>query len=668
MSFVATQPVRYARTLERIDPPAIATWVLGFALVLYLALQGGGYDIVVSSQVGLVIWWVVLIGAAWAILPAGRLTRVAWWALGLFAAFTVWTAIASTWSLSSERSLQELSRVATYLGIGLLAVSIHRDRSVALRQTAAAVGAAVTVVAILALISRLFPGTFPSAATTGVFLNGSQPRLSWPLNYWNGLGALMAIGLPLLFSVASSARTLRGQAAAAAAIPVVALCAYLTASRAGAIAIGVALVAFLALASDRFPKVATMITTGIGSAILIEGAVHRNAIQQGFSGHLASVQGKQLFVTILLVCAAVAFVQLGIGLATRHGRLPRMLRIAPREARILLGAGIAVVIVAALAAGVPHRLSHAWHDFKYVNGNNLGNDLGTRLTTLKGEGRYQYWRVAVNATSGRRLQGSGPGTFQDLWLPRANKAGGYVTNAHSLYVETLAETGLVGLFLLIGFLGVIIAAAILAVVRARDGDRTAAAAATGALLGFIVAASVDWLWELPVVPAAFLLVAGAVLAPASATRAVRAIDEDQPREDRPSRRVPLALRAGLIVVAIACLAAIVVPLGTAANVRQSQREIDAGNAAAALSDARTAARIEPGAASPALQQALVLEAEHKFPAALIAAQAATRDEPQNWSPWLILSRIEAETGHPQPSIAAYNRARSLNPLSPIFAT
>jgi tetratricopeptide (TPR) repeat protein len=337
----------------------------------------------------------------------------------------------------------------------------------------------------------------------------------------------------------------------------------------------------------------------------------------------------------------------------------------------LLAGGLVVALVAALAAGVPHRLSHGWHDFKYSNGsnlsgNNLGNDLGTRLTTLSGEGRYQYWRTALDATSGRRLQGSGPATFQYLWLPRASKAGGYVTNAHSLYVETLAESGLVGLLLLIGFMGVIVGAAILAVIRSRDGDRTAAAAATGALLAFIVAASVDWVWQLPVVPVAFLLVAAAVLAPAPATRPVRAIDEDQPRTDPPSRRAPLALRLGLVLAAIACLAGIAVPLGTASNVQQSQRAINAGNTVAALADARTATRIEPGAASPHVQQALVLELQRNFGAAVAQARQATQAEPQNWSPWLILSRLEAEAGHPKASVAAFKRARSLNPLSPIF--
>src|SRR5207302_4580684 len=96
-------------------------------------------------------------------------------------------------------------------------------------------------------------------------------------------------------------------------------------------------------------------------------------------------------------------------------------------------------------------------------------------------------------------------------------------------------------------------------------------------------------------------------------------------------------------------------------VRQSQAAASAGDASVALVDARTAARLEPGAASAEIQQALVLEFQRDYTAALIAARNATRDEPQNWSAWLIRSRLEAETGHVKPSIAAYERARSLNP-------
>ena len=44
--------------------PAIAGFVLPFALVVYLGLKGGGYDLVVRSEVGIAIWWIVLLGAA----------------------------------------------------------------------------------------------------------------------------------------------------------------------------------------------------------------------------------------------------------------------------------------------------------------------------------------------------------------------------------------------------------------------------------------------------------------------------------------------------------------------------------------------------------------------------------------------------------------------------
>jgi cytochrome c-type biogenesis protein CcmH/NrfG len=64
----------------------------------------------------------------------------------------------------------------------------------------------------------------------------------------------------------------------------------------------------------------------------------------------------------------------------------------------------------------------------------------------------------------------------------------------------------------------------------------------------------------------------------------------------------------------------------------------------------------------------VLELKHDFPAALAAARKATRDEPQDSSEWLVLSRLEAEAGHVKASIAAYDRARSLDPRSPLFQT
>jgi cytochrome c-type biogenesis protein CcmH/NrfG len=49
-----------------------------------------------------------------------------------------------------------------------------------------------------------------------------------------------------------------------------------------------------------------------------------------------------------------------------------------------------------------------------------------------------------------------------------------------------------------------------------------------------------------------------------------------------------------------------------------------------------------------------------------AARRATADAPTDWQTWLILSRLEVETGHPGLAVRAYRRARADNPRSPLF--
>src|SRR5437764_2352147 len=180
MESVAVRPISpHLPVLRHIDVTALWIWLLGGGLVTYLAIDGGGYDIVVHSQAAIVVWWIVLLGAAWNLFPAARLTRWAWTALALFGGFVVWTALASTWSLSSERSLETLSLNAGYLGVLVVGIAVHRDRDRALRHTIGAVAAAIVLVAVVALASRLHPGLFTGASQTGSYLPGARSRLSW---------------------------------------------------------------------------------------------------------------------------------------------------------------------------------------------------------------------------------------------------------------------------------------------------------------------------------------------------------------------------------------------------------------------------------------------------------------------------------------------------------
>jgi hypothetical protein len=661
MESVAAQSFSFPSLLRRVDFGAISIWLLAGGLVIYLAFDGGGYDIVVHSQVATVVWWIVLLGAAAGLLPAARITVWGWVALGLFAGFTAWTALGGTWSLSTERSLQTLSLDAGYLGVLILAIAVHREREHALRHTIGAVASAIVVVAVVALASRLHPGLVTAASQTGTFLPGANARLSWPLNYWNALAALLAFGLPLLLSLTSSARSIAAQAAAAAAIPVIAVSAYLTFSRGGLIAFAVATLAYYVLAPDRLPKLLTGAVAGAASAALIAGCVHRAAIEKGLLTATARHEGSTLIVPILLACAGVALAQVGIGLAVRHGRRPKALMVSTVQARTGLVVGLLVLVVIFFAARGPSRLDTAWQDFKQSSQPGLRSDSLSRFGKLSGNGRYEYWKAAVDSTSGQVLKGHGAGTFQFLWLPRA-KFYSYVINAHSLYFETLAETGLVGLALLVGFFLVVLIRALRLVIRTRDGTRTRVAGAAAAFAAFTVSAASDWIWQVPVLPTAALLVGGAVLV---ASRRTQRLTESA-ADPRPSGWHWIAVRVAMVVLALACIVAVGVPLATTNAERRSQSAAAAGNLSLALTDAREAARIEPGAASPQVQMALVLEARGQRRAGLNAALKAVTDEPDNWSSWLIVSRLEAETGHPAAAVTAYRRARSLNPQSPIF--
>jgi Tfp pilus assembly protein PilF len=128
----------------------------------------------------------------------------------------------------------------------------------------------------------------------------------------------------------------------------------------------------------------------------------------------------------------------------------------------------------------------------------------------------------------------------------------------------------------------------------------------------------------------------------------------------------LPLRVAGVLIALLAIAAIAVPLASTSLVRQSENDARAGDLPAALSAARSAQNAQPDAASPRLQEALVLESQGDLRAAAVAARGATERESTNWRTWLVLSRIEAELGDASAAVRDFRRARSLNPFSELF--
>src|SRR5262249_39040453 len=132
-----------------------------------------------------------------------------------------------------------------------------------------ALAAGIFVIAIVALLSRLHPSWFPGAGETGQFLETARERLSYPLDYWNGLASLIGIGLPLALVIAARAKSILVRALAAAAMPAMMLALLFTLSRGPIAATLIAIAIFLALSTDRIPQLLTLAVTGIGGAILV---------------------------------------------------------------------------------------------------------------------------------------------------------------------------------------------------------------------------------------------------------------------------------------------------------------------------------------------------------------------------------------------------------------
>ncbi|MGI9557134.1 MAG: O-antigen ligase family protein, partial [Solirubrobacterales bacterium] len=435
-----------------VDPAGAATFLLSALLVLYIALENGGFDAITRSEVGIAIWWVVLLGTAALVLPLPWRTRPGLTLIALLGAFAAWTALAFTWTESSERTATELARVLTYLGVLVLALSAVGARGERARHLLGGVTLAMGIVVVLAVLSRLQPGPFPPN-TLGTFLPGIEieRRLAYPLGYASAVGAMSAMAMPLLLAATASARGLVPQALAAAALPLAGFALFMTTSGVGLAAAIVAIAVFVALAPDRMPKLMTGAAAAIGAVILAAGLQDRPALDRGLVTPALEQQGDDLLLIAVLVCAGVALVHTGISLAVRYWSRPTWLQISRRRAWIATGVAGGAIVLVALAGGAAGTLSDRWEEFKsrsgssetvVIEGSAVEQDRGSAIFDTSSSGRYQFWEAAADANATERLTGIGPGTFEFFWA-RSPDNFGFVRDAHSLYAETLGELGLV---------------------------------------------------------------------------------------------------------------------------------------------------------------------------------------------------------------------------------
>ena len=171
-------------------------------------------------------------------------------------------------------------------------------------------------------------------------------------------------------------------------------------------------------------------------------------------------------------------------------------------------AAVVVVLAAAVGAGAAvggpaAAARRAYHAFN-APAPLVKSDASNRLFSLSGSNRSDYWRVAWREVEADPWLGGGAGSFQRYWL-RHRSANLPVLDAHSLYLETLAELGPVGLALLL----CVLAVPLLGLRAARR--MSLAAPAFGGYVAYLVHAGIDWDWEMPAVTLTALVCGVALL-------------------------------------------------------------------------------------------------------------------------------------------------------------
>ncbi|MGH2974266.1 MAG: O-antigen ligase family protein [Solirubrobacterales bacterium] len=618
------------------------------ALVVGLALAGGGFDVSTRHIAGLAVWLVVVALLVFGVAAGAKLERPLYWAGGLIVGLSLLCAMSSLWSGSVELSVIEADRILVYLGFFLAAFLVAQTDE-RRQRFAEGLAIAAVLVALLGLGSRLLPHVMNVAESLG-----SGPRLRYPLGYWNANGAVASLGVSLLLWMSRRAVSTALRWVSVAAIPAVLLTLYFTYSRGGLLALLVACSCLIALSKDRLWLLATLSLGGIGALPAVLAVQERHSLADNLANGAAVDQG----VTVLLVLLGGTALAL-FGFAAlrweerREGQLSGKALEISRNPVVLKRLGLACAVLA--IAGVAAVGGRAWSQFSSSD-IQFPQNPQEHFSDFSGAGRHDFWAVAVEAFGEKPLLGTGAGTYKFAWDEQRSIAHP-VHDAHSLYLESFAELGAVGGILVLAMVGALLWFAFMAWREAPDPQRDRYAALLAVMLAVAVGAAFDWFWEIPALGVFLFLPAGVVVAARCSQ-----IAADPRREAIPEGR-----RFGLTVttVALAWITAIALvgPLLVEREIDSSQAAAARGDLDSAVNHAETAQSIEPFAASPYVQLGLLAERRGEYDVATDDFSNAIDRENRNWQWYYLRSRVHHEAGEEATALSDLERARELNPLA-----
>ena len=608
------------------------------AATVYLSFDAGGFFPATVGLVAIVGLQLLVLRTVLADHPfEGLRGRLAVPAVGL-AGLGLWQLASSGWSDSTARALIEFDRTLLYLVALVLGGTMARTGA-RLAWTIRLLFVALAFVGLAALASRVLPEVF-GAGITGF----NDRRLSYPLTYWNAVGIVAALGIVLGFHLTSSAREpLAVRIGAAALLPPLGAALLLTYSRGAMLAGLVGLAAYVLLGRARLLLTGVLaVVPTLGLALLAAYEAEELSDAQVVGTAAAVGPGEDLALLVVLCMVAAAVVRAGaVPLDRRLAHRPlqplRRLGLPAWSGWAALGAAAAVAVVVAIASGA---VSRAWDDFIDAGVNPLPGETRDRLTDTAGNGRGPQWEVAIDAFADDRLRGQGAASYEIAWY-RERDEDTAIIDGHSLYLETLADLGIVGLLLILLAVGGVLAG-LAAGIRGRH--RTGYAALFAAGLTWALHAGIDWDWEMPATTVWFFAAGGAALA-------ARA------RPGAPTFRA--VNRAPVAVAFLVAAAAPFVVMTSSARLERASDAVRAGDCPTAKQEAIDALDYLGNRAESYAIIGLC-DAAAGFPQpAVTALEKAVAEDPRYWEWHYELALVQAAAGtDPRPAL---RRALERNP-------
>ena len=489
---------------RQVQGAGVAALLAGPTVIAFF--EGGYFE--KARLIGAIVAWSVVILAVVAVASPLPRSRGGLLALGGLAGLAAWTGLSVTWAPLRGPAFEDFQRLLFYVAVLIGAAALLRPRAAARAVDPALAGGALVVI-IYGLSNRLLPGIvhLPHSLSAG-------GRLEQPLTYWNAMGLLAALGFVLCARIAGDPSRSDGWriGASAGCVPL-GVGVYVSFSRGAivALALGLAVLILVMPTRTQLRALALVLAAAVPAVIVAAILPGVRALSGGLGAREA--EGGAMLVVLLALCAGAAFGYLRF---VRHS--PAQALNLPRRAPIYVALAVVILGGAGLAAALHERNGASNPAFGATN---------RRLGSVESN-RTAYWGVALKMFAHHPLKGRGSSGFQVDWL-RERKIRDPAKDVHSLYLETAAELGIVGLLLLVAlFVGVGASA-----VRAHRRLPELSAGWIAAACAWGVHAGLDWDWEMPAVSLIALVLAGALIAWGDEPRAAAMTATESRRQPEP---------------------------------------------------------------------------------------------------------------------------------------